>query len=74
VFQDRLINDEDRGWFKSLLTLKMKHDFDLEYKDVITNETIIFGDFGMPNADPKMYAEIDDFKAVINRFILTYHQ
>ncbi len=64
VFQDRLINDEDRGWFKSLLTLKMKNDFDLEYGDVITKETIIFGDFIVPNADPKIYAEIDDFKMV----------
>jgi dynein heavy chain len=59
-----LINDEDRGWFRSLLTQRMKKDFDVEYSDVITKETILFGDFMVPNADPKIYAEIDDFKLV----------
>lgn len=65
VFQDRLINDEDRQWFTELLKEKMKNEFNVEYKDVITTEPVIFGDFFVPNADPKLYVEIDDFKQVI---------
>jgi dynein heavy chain len=40
----------------------MQKNFNLDYKDVITNEPVIFCDFMIPNADPKIYAEIDDFK------------
>lgn len=64
VFQDRLINTEDRAWFDSLLQEKMQKNFNLDYKDVITNDPVIFCDFMIPNADPKIYAEIDDFNHV----------
>ena len=65
VFQDRLINDEDREWFNNLLKEKMKIDFNLEFNQVVTVEPVVFGDFMIPNADPKIYAEIEDFKQVI---------
>ncbi|CAF1139993.1 unnamed protein product, partial [Brachionus calyciflorus] len=43
VFQDRLINDEDRNWFTNLLKEKMKNNFNLEYSDVIQAEPVIYG-------------------------------
>ncbi len=64
VFQDRLINDEDRNWFANLLKERMKIDFNLEYSQVITVEPVIYGDFIVTNAETKVYMEIDDFKAV----------
>lgn len=42
----------------------MKVDFNLEYNQVVTVEPVIFGDFMIPNADPRLYAPIDDFKQV----------
>jgi dynein heavy chain len=77
VFQDRLINDEDRSWFKNLLIEKMKAHFNLEYSQVVTAEPVIFGDFMIPNADPRVYAEIDDFKhmkKVIEDYLEDYNQ
>jgi dynein heavy chain len=67
VFQDRLINDEDRNWFNNLLKDKMKSEFNLEFSQVITREPVIYGDFMIPNADPKIYAEVEDFKQVIRK-------
>lgn len=64
VFQDRLINDEDRDWFLNLLKEKMKSNFNLDYSEVVQNEPVIYGDFMVPNADPRIYAEINDFKQV----------
>lgn len=65
VFQDRLVNDDDRVWFDHLLRDQMKSKFNLEYAQVITtNEPVIFCDFLIPNADPKVYAEVTDFKHV----------
>ncbi|CAF0758924.1 unnamed protein product [Brachionus calyciflorus] len=77
VFQDRLINDEDRNWFTNLLKEKMKNNFNLEYSDVIQAEPVIYGDFMIPNADPKIYAEISDFKLmkkVIDESLEDYNQ
>ena len=65
VFQDRLINDEDRKWFTNLLKERMKEDYNLEYEQVITAEPVIYGDFMVPNADPRIYTEIDDFELVL---------
>ena len=64
VFQDRLINDEDRNWFSDLLKERMKADFNLDYSQVVSVEPVIYGDFSVPNADPRVYAEINDFKQV----------
>ena len=69
VFQDRLINDEDRNWFANLLKERMKVDFNLEYSKVITVEPVIYGDFIVANTETKVYTEIDDFKAV--RYFIT---
>ena len=71
VFQDRLINNEDREWFNNLLKERMKVDFSLEYNQVVTVEPVIFGDFMIPNADPRVYAVIDDFKQVNFNFKTT---
>lgn len=77
VFQDRLINDQDRLWFTNLFKERMKNDFDLEYENVVPHEPVIYGDFMFPSADPRIYAEIDDFKAikkVIEDYLEDYNQ
>lgn len=77
VFQDRLINDEDRDWFKELMKTRMLEDYNLEYDKVVTVEPVIYGDFMIPNADPRLYSEIDDFtqmKKVIEDYLEDYNQ
>ena len=68
VFQDRLINDEDRNWFTNLLKDKIKNSFNLEYSEVVHIEPVIYGDFMIKNTETKVYAEINDFKLVFINF------
>jgi hypothetical protein len=68
VFQDRLINDEDRQWFDGLLREKLLNTFKFDYKEIVTNEPVMYCDFMIPNADPRIYSEVDDFSRVCAAF------
>ena len=43
----------------------MKKNFQLEFHEVSSSELVVYGDFLVPNADPRIYAEINDFTQVI---------
>eukprot|EP00961_Rhodomonas_salina_P215584 2912310-Rhodomonas_salina.1 len=64
VFQDRLINDEDRSWFKSLMVKQLSEVFEAEY-DTIVTDRLMFGDYQIPNADPKLYCQVQDFEKLV---------
>jgi dynein heavy chain len=64
VYQDRLVNDEDRQWFEDLLGTKMEQDFGLDIKEIITQNPYIFGDFLSPNMGNRSYAYIEDHSKV----------
>jgi dynein heavy chain len=65
VFQDRLVDEIDRGIFTELLTEQLKENFQLDMKELCTADRLIFGDYtdGV-NADPKVYVEIPDMEGV----------
>jgi len=60
VFADRFINNADHAWFVQLMTEQCKEQFGLEWTDVSPNERLIYGDFMIPGADPRVYDEIPD--------------
>ena len=62
MFQDRLINDEDRDWFRNLLAEHMKSDFSMNFESVV-QEPVLYGDFVAQTAD-KSYQELNDVKLV----------
>ena len=64
VFADRLINDEDRNWFRDQLKLQMSDRFSLDPAEVLVQDPILYGDFMIPNVDNKIYAEIEDHEKV----------
>ncbi len=70
VFQDRLVNNQDREWFEALLKEKIKSDFAKEFTDVINRDTVIYGDFMSTNTDNRVYAEIDDLAQVSRKIHL----
>ena len=72
VFQDRLVNDQDRDWFLDLIKSKMKSDFDLEYTDVVVKEPILYGDFLTVGVDNKPYVEMENYEKVVACIILDY--
>ncbi|KAK0056678.1 dynein heavy chain 1 axonemal-like isoform X1 [Biomphalaria pfeifferi] len=77
VFQDRLVNDEDRNWFENLLKEKMEQDFQTKFDDVIVQKPVIFGDFMNANMDPRPYNFIEDHNKlvkVIEEFLEDYNQ
>lgn len=69
MFQDRLVNDEDRSWFKNQLQEKLVKSFSISYDEVVTREPLLYGDFMIPNAEFKQYGKITDDKKV-SHFLL----
>lgn len=54
VFRDRLVNEEDRGWFDGLLETKME-DLGVAFNKVCPFQPILYGDFMSPGSDVKSY-------------------
>ena len=60
IFQDRLVNDEDRVWFRKLLEEKLVESFEIRFDEVVTRSPLFYGDFMIPSAEVKLYHEITD--------------
>lgn len=65
VFHDRLINEEDREWFKDTVQKQLFINFKLDWKkdDIFNKDPLIFADFlkrGLDQED-KVYEEAKDF-------------
>ena len=63
VFQDRLVNVEDRLWFDDKMKSKMT-DFGVDAGEVLGEGPLLYGDFMVPNTDNKIYEEILDQQKV----------
>lgn len=69
VFQDRLINDEDRNWFTNLLQDQIRQEYKLKPDEIFVNdEILLFGDIPEPNADIGNYTQITNIDNVIINF------
>ena len=65
VFQDRLVNNQDRQWFEDLLKEKMETDFNMQFTDVVSRKPVLYGDFMQAAAvDNRPYLEIPDHDKV----------
>ena len=73
MFQDRLVNDDDRNWFDDLCKSKMKSDFDANIEEIFHMEPILYGDFLSTNVENKVYAEITDHTKVIENSSLKFY-
>lgn len=71
IFQDRLVNDEDRNWFKLLLEEKLVNDFQMKFSDVVTRVPLFYGDFMIPSAEVKIYNEITDENKVCSLIVFS---
>ena len=60
VFEDRLISAEDHTWFVDLLEKQLLKHFGAEWKTIVPNDRLIYGDYMEPGADPKLYDEVPD--------------
>ena len=53
VFQDRLVNNEDRHWFTELAKSKLEEN-SVEIKEVLKHDQPFYGDFMIPGAENKV--------------------
>lgn len=62
VFYDRLINNQDKLWFTTLITELSLRNFrmQLDYEETFVREKIMFGDLLKLDAPVKLYEEIRD--------------
>jgi len=73
VFADRLVNDEDRGWFSGLLSDRMSEDFNVSFQDVVTRDPLLYADFmtaSSPAVESRPYLEITDHDKVHDLLML----
>jgi dynein heavy chain, axonemal len=78
VFHDRLIDEIDRLWFKNLINSHVKEGFGIDFQKIKgLNEQLIYGDFGDPKANQKIYQELTDMtllSKVMNDYLEDYNQ
>ncbi len=55
VFEDRLINDEDHGWFRGQQEALLAEGFDTSYGELVTAPRLIYGDFMVPGARDSLH-------------------
>uniref|UniRef100_A0A8D1UYI8 Dynein axonemal heavy chain 1 n=1 Tax=Sus scrofa TaxID=9823 RepID=A0A8D1UYI8_PIG len=76
VFRDRLVNEEDRGWFDTLLESHMEQ-WEVAFQEVCPFQPILYGDFMSPGSDIKSYELITNEKKmmhVIEEYMEDYNQ
>lgn len=69
VFRDRLVSEEDRGWFDKLLESHMER-WEVAFADICPFQPILYGDFMSPGSDVKSYELITSEKKVRGPFAL----
>ncbi|XP_076467072.1 dynein axonemal heavy chain 1-like isoform X2 [Babylonia areolata] len=65
VYQDRLVNDEDRNWFDKLMGEKMESDFGMKMEEVVDQQPFLFGDFMASAVDNRPYIFLEDHSKVV---------
>lgn len=78
MFHDRLIDDQDRSWFRDLIDSTVKEQFGLDFSKVRGEHTnIIYGNFGDPKSTVKSYAELgnrDTLQRVMEVYLEDYNE
>ncbi|XP_053577059.1 dynein axonemal heavy chain 1 [Bombina bombina] len=76
IFQDRLVNEEDRGWFDKLMKDRMQ-EFGASFEEVVPQQPVLFGDFMNPGSETRSYQLIQDrgkLLRVIEEYMEDYNQ
>ncbi|RYH30569.1 hypothetical protein EON65_04765 [archaeon] len=71
VFADRLTNEEDHTWLRSLLQDKVENSFGMKWSSVVPRERLVYGDF-VNSSEIRVYDEImsiDQLKSVVEEYL-----
>jgi dynein heavy chain len=75
VFGDRLTNEEDHTWLRSLLKSKVEDLYGMKWEIVMPRDRLIYGDF-MGATEVRIYDEIpdlDQLKTVIEEYLVNHN-
>jgi dynein heavy chain len=76
VFGDRLINNEDKDWLNDKLKTNLESFTTLKVDDLFSEKKdIVFTDFMIPGADPRIYDDIDtgELQSTIEDYLGEYN-
>ncbi|XP_025097584.1 dynein heavy chain 1, axonemal-like [Pomacea canaliculata] len=77
VYQDRLVNDEDRAWFDNLCGNKMMDDFRIQIETVVTQRPFLCCDFSSGSGSDRLYgyaSDHDKLVKVLDEYLEDYNQ
>ncbi|GBP84495.1 Dynein heavy chain 1, axonemal [Eumeta japonica] len=60
VYQDRLVNDDDRKWFTDLMDSIVRSEFQRDPDEIVGGRLMLYADFVDMSSDDRKYAEITD--------------
>ena len=55
---------EDTAWFQTNISATMKTHCAYDWEEVVTTERLMYGDYLIPGADPRVYTKISDLVAL----------
>ncbi|KAL0019092.1 hypothetical protein WJX77_000912 [Trebouxia sp. C0004] len=65
VFADRLINADDTQWFRDQTKILLGKHFNSQLQEVLTTDRLVFGDYLVPGADPRVYTQVTDMERLV---------
>jgi dynein heavy chain len=60
IFRDRLTDEPDRLWFDNNLKTMVLEHFKKKWEQLVSTDRLIWGDYMVAGADPRLYVEVDD--------------
>eukprot|EP00759_Apiculatamorpha_spiralis_P058926 PhF_6_TR948/c0_g1_i1/m.1749/K10408/DNAH; dynein heavy chain, axonemal len=69
IYRDRLIDSTDRGTFDAMVDeeLKMKFGYEKGLEEIVPGGFLVWGDYMVPGADPRIYSEVPTTDALLQR-------
>jgi dynein heavy chain len=78
VFHDRLIDDQDRNWFKELIQITVKEQFGADFNKIKgEHANLVYSNFGDPKSLTKPYNELTDrvgLQKIMEEYLEDYNQ
>jgi dynein heavy chain len=76
VFADRLTNATDHEWFEKTTRNLVSTKFEMDYDEIVNVERLIYGDYMIRGADPRLYEQVTDMaklKLTIEEYLEDYN-
>ncbi|GMH70086.1 hypothetical protein TrRE_jg13191 [Triparma retinervis] len=76
VFADRLTNKLDHLWFEKTIKDLCSSKFEMNYDDIVNVQRLIYGDYMIPGADPRLYEQVTDMaklRSTVEEYLMDHN-